>query len=72
MRIENLLLKLSKALSFQKFLLLSVFYISFSWFGSFIYLNMAVESEYKLEDVAVTRIASEKIDETFRSSTIGE
>lgn len=33
---------------------------------------MAFESEYKLEDVAATRIASEKIDETFRSSTIGE
>lgn len=35
-------------------------------------LKMAFESEYKLEDVAVTRISSDKIDETFRSSTIGE
>lgn len=29
------------------------------------------ESEYKLESVKATRVASEDIDKTFRSSTIG-
>jgi len=33
---------------------------------------MSFESEYKLEDVPATRVAVDKIDETFRSSTIGE
>jgi hypothetical protein len=33
---------------------------------------MAFESEYKLEDVAAIRVAPENIDETFRSSSIGE
>lgn len=29
-------------------------------------------AEYKLENVAATSIASDKIDETFRSTSIGE
>lgn len=33
---------------------------------------MAFESEYKLEDVAANRVASDKIDGEFRSTTIGE
>ena len=33
---------------------------------------MAFESDYKLQSVAATRIAADKIDETFKSSTIGE
>jgi hypothetical protein len=33
---------------------------------------MTFESEYKLEDVAAIRVAPENIDETFRSSSIGE
>ena len=33
---------------------------------------MAFESEYKLEDVAATPVASDEIDGTFRSSSIGE
>lgn len=33
---------------------------------------MSSETEYKLENVAVTVIESDKIDATFRSSTIGE
>jgi hypothetical protein len=49
-----------------------------SWFLSFPHfcthkkVIMAFESEYKLEDVAATPVASDKIDETFRSSSIGE
>ncbi len=33
---------------------------------------MLFESEYKLENVAATAVASGDIDATFRSSTIGE
>jgi hypothetical protein len=33
---------------------------------------MSFESEYKLEDVSATRVAADKLDATFRSSTIGE
>jgi hypothetical protein len=33
---------------------------------------MPFESEYKLEDVAATRVPADKIDATFRSSTIGQ
>jgi hypothetical protein len=33
---------------------------------------MSFESEYKLEKVAATPVAADKIDATFRSSTIGE
>lgn len=33
---------------------------------------MANEVEYKLESVPATRVAADKIDETFRSSSIGE
>jgi len=33
---------------------------------------MSAESEYKLENVAATSVAADKIDATFRSSTIGE
>ena len=33
---------------------------------------MSLESEYKLEDVSATGVAADKIDATFRSSTIGE
>lgn len=33
---------------------------------------MAFESEYKTDDVAATPVAADKIDGTFRSSTIGE
>jgi hypothetical protein len=33
---------------------------------------MSAESKYKLENVAATSIAADKIDATFRSSTIGE
>lgn len=33
---------------------------------------MAFESEYKLESIAATRVASEQIDATFKSSTIGK
>lgn len=33
---------------------------------------MTFESEYKIGDVPATRVESDKIDETFRSSTIGE
>jgi hypothetical protein len=33
---------------------------------------MVFESEYNLEDVPATPVASDKIDGTFRSSTIGE
>lgn len=35
-------------------------------------LNMSKGPEYKLEDVAATSVASDKIDETFRSSCIGK
>jgi hypothetical protein len=33
---------------------------------------MLFETEYKLENVAAARVAADKIDDTFRSSTIGE
>lgn len=33
---------------------------------------MPFESEYKIEDVPATPVASDKIDGTFRSSSIGE
>jgi hypothetical protein len=33
---------------------------------------MSAESEYKLENVAAKSVAADKIDATFRSSTIGE
>lgn len=33
---------------------------------------MPFESEYKLEDVAATPVPADKIDATFRSSTIGQ
>jgi hypothetical protein len=33
---------------------------------------MSFESEYKVHDVSATRVAADKIDATFRSSTIGE
>jgi hypothetical protein len=33
---------------------------------------MTFESEYKLEDLPVTLVPSDKIDGTFRSSSIGE
>jgi hypothetical protein len=33
---------------------------------------MSFESEYKLDDVAATPVAADKIDATFRSSTIGQ
>jgi len=35
-------------------------------------VNMAFESEYQLEGVAATRVASDKIDATFRSTSIGK
>lgn len=35
-------------------------------------VNMAFESEYQLEDVAATRVASDEIDATFRSTSIGK
>jgi hypothetical protein len=31
-----------------------------------------IESEYKIDDVAATRVASDKIDATFKSSSIGK
>lgn len=34
--------------------------------------TMPFETEYKLEDVEATRIASDAIDGTFRSTTIGK
>lgn len=33
---------------------------------------MSFESEYKLESVAATRVDADKIDATFKSSTIGK
>lgn len=33
---------------------------------------MSFESEYKVDEVAATRIPSGDIDDTFRSSSIGE
>lgn len=33
---------------------------------------MAFESDYQLEDVAATRVDSDQIDATFRSTSIGE
>lgn len=33
---------------------------------------MTVDSEYKVDDVAATRVAPDHIDSTFRSSCIGE
>lgn len=33
---------------------------------------MAFETEYQLEDVPATRVASDKIDGQFRSTSIGE
>jgi len=33
---------------------------------------MPLETEYQLEDVEATRIASDAIDGTFRSTTIGK
>ena len=36
-----------------------------------IHLKMSFESEYKLDNVAVP-VAADKIDATFRSSTIGQ
>lgn len=36
------------------------------------YSKMAFESEYKLDSVAASRIVSEQIDATFKSSTIGK
>lgn len=33
---------------------------------------MTFESDYKTENVAATPVAADKIDGTFRSSTIGE
>jgi hypothetical protein len=33
---------------------------------------MSFESEYKVDHVRATRVAADKIDATFRSSTIGE
>jgi hypothetical protein len=33
---------------------------------------MSFESEYKLDNVAATPVAADKIDATFRSSTIGQ
>jgi hypothetical protein len=33
---------------------------------------MTFESDYNLDNVAATPVAADKIDETFRSSSIGE
>jgi hypothetical protein len=37
-----------------------------------IHLKMSFESEYKLDNVAATPVAADKIEATFRSSTIGQ
>jgi hypothetical protein len=34
--------------------------------------NMAFETDYQLEDVPATRVPSDEIDGTFRSTSIGE
>ena len=39
---------------------------------SFSIHKMSFESGYKLDDVAATRVAANKIDETFRSTSVGE